>query len=366
MLRKSKPRYSRYAELLVEYSLAVQSGWQVVVATTVEAEPLARELSRLIGERGAYALPRVSFGARWPVDADWLAAAPDLGVAPLEQEVYDRMDALVVVTAPRVGEKAPAAAMRRAVSALRARGRAGEIPHVRCDYPCAYFAAQAGLSLPDYDDLFYAACLRDWAAEGRAMAPVRDALDAASELRIEAEGTALTLSLEGRRAEVDDGHANVPGGEVFCCPVEDSVEGEALLDSPDGEVTGIRLRFRGGIVVDASASVGEARLLEALETDAGARRLGELGFGCNEGIPRPTRNVLFDEKIAGTIHLALGSGFPQLGGRNASDLHWDLLRDMRDGGRVTIDGRLAYENGRWLQARLGRAPRSRRSRRDRA
>jgi aminopeptidase len=349
VLRKSKSDISRYAELLVDYSIGVQPGWQVLVATTTEAEPLARELSRLIGERGAFALQRISFGARWPVDGDWLCAAPELGVAPVEQAVYDAVDALIVVTAPRLGGPTPpAASMRRAVSALRARGRAGEIPHVRCDFPCAFFARAAELSLEEYEHLFCAACLRDWAAEGRKMEPVRDALDAASELRIEGPGTDVRLSLEGRRAEIDDGHANVPGGEVFCCPVEESVEGDALLDSPDGEVTGIRLRFRGGEVVAASAERGEAQLLEALDTDPGARRLGELGFGCNEGIPRPTRNVLFDEKIAGTIHLALGAGFPALDGRNVSDLHWDLLRDMRDGGRVTIDGRPAYENGRWL------------------
>jgi aminopeptidase len=348
-VRKSKSEISRYAELLVDYSIGVRPGWQVLVATTTEAEPLARELSRLIGQRGAYALQRISFGARWPVDADWLCAAPELGVPPLEQQVYDAVDALILVTAPRLGGPVPpAATMRRAVTALRARGRAGEIPHVRCDFPCAFFAQAAELTLEEYEHLFCAACLRDWEAEGRRMEPVRAALDAAGEVRIEGPGTDLRLSLEGRRSEIDDGHANVPGGEVFCCPVEESVEGEALLDSPDGQVTGIRLRFRGGEVVEASAGKGEAQLLEALDTDAGARRLGELGFGCNEGIPRPTGNVLFDEKIAGTIHLALGAGFRSLGGRNASDLHWDLLRDMRQGGRVTIDGRLAYDNGRWL------------------
>jgi aminopeptidase len=349
VLRKSESLYSRYAALLVNYSLGVRPGWQVVVATTVEAEPLARELSRLIGERGAYALPRIAFGARWPVDADWLTAAPDLGVAPLERDVYDRMDALVVVTAPRVGEdEPPPAATRRAISVMRARGRAGAIPHVRCDYPTEYFARQAGLPLAEYEQLFYRACLRDWEAERRAMEPVREALDAARELRIDAPGTELALSLEGRTALIDDGHANVPGGEVFCCPVEESAEGEVSLDSPDGEVTGIRLRFRGGEVVDASAEAGEERLLEGIGTDAGARRLGELGFGCNEGIPRVTRNVLFDEKMAGTIHLALGAGFPSIGGRNKSDLHWDLIRDMRTGGRVHADGRLVYANGRWL------------------
>jgi aminopeptidase len=333
----------------VDYSIGVQPGWQVLVATTTEAEPLARELSRLIGERGAFALQRISFGARSPVDADWLCAAPELGVAPLDHDVYAGVDALIVVTAPRLGGPAPpAGTMRRAVTALRARGRAGEIPHVRCDFPCAFFAQAAELSLEEYESLFCEACLRDWAEEGRKVEPVRAALDQATELRIEGPGTDLHLSLDGRRSEIDDGHANVPGGEVFCSPVEESVEGDVLLESPDGEVTGIRLRFRGGEVVEASAERGEPKLHEALETDAGARRLGELGFGCNDGIPRPTRNVLFDEKIAGTIHLALGAGFPSLGGRNVSDLQWDLIRDMREGGHVTIDGELVYRDGRWL------------------
>jgi aminopeptidase len=300
-MRKSESEISRYATLLVDYSIGVQPGWQVLVATTTEAEPLARELSRLIGERGAYALQRISFGARWPVDADWLCAAPELGVAPAELELYDRIDALIVVTAPRLhGPTPPSAAMRRTVSALRARGHDGGIPHVRCDFPCAFFARAADLTLEEYERLFCEACLRDWEAEGRKMEPVRAALDEARELRIEAPGTDLRLSLEGRCSEIDDGHVNVPGGEVFCCPVEESAEGEVVLESPSGNATGIRLRFEAG------------------------------------------------EKIAGTIHLALGSGFPRLGGRNVSDVHWDLLRDMREGGRVTIDGRLAYENGVWL------------------
>jgi aminopeptidase len=328
----------------------VQPGWQVLVEASPLARPLVDEVLRAIARRGAYALPRITFGARWPVDADWLCAAPaGMGVAPAEQAVYDAVDALILVTAPRLGGPVPpATSMRRAVTAMRARGRAGEIPHVRCDFPCAFFARAAELALEEYESLFCEACLRDWAEEGRKMEPLRDALDAARSVRIEAPGTDLRLSLEGRRAEIDDGHANVPGGEVFCCPVEESVEGEVALESPAGDVTGIRLWFEAGVAVEASAKTGEAQLLEALDTDEGARRLGELGFGCNEGIPRPTRNVLFDEKIAGTIHLALGAGFPSLGGRNVSDLHWDLLRDMREDGRVTIDGRLAYENGRWL------------------
>jgi aminopeptidase len=130
--------------------------------------------------------------------------------------------------------------------------------------------------------------------------------------------------------------------------VEDSLEGDVLFDVPTGATRGIRLSFARGEVVDASAAEGEERLHAALATDEGARRVGELGIGCNDGIPRPTGNVLFDEKLAGTVHLALGDGFPQLGGRNRSALHWDLVKDMKAGGELWADGELVQQDGRWL------------------
>jgi aminopeptidase len=180
------------------------------------------------------------------------------------------------------------------------------------------------------------------------MQPVADRFDRASAVRIVGDGTDLTLSLEGRRGAIDDGHQNVPGGEVFYSPVEDSAEGVVGFDFSSGTVKGIRLAFRGGEVVDASAAAGEDDLVAALDTDAGARRLGELGLGCNEGITRDLQNVLFNEKMAGTVHLALGHGFPMIGGTNASALHWDLVKDLRRGGRLYCDGELVQEDGRWV------------------
>jgi aminopeptidase len=328
------PRVEAYADLLLDYSLGVRPGWQVLVATTTEARPLAEALSRGLARRGAYSLRRIDFGAPFPVDLDWIeAATPELAATlpPLEQAVLDGVDAAAFVLAP-AGETGASGvaeharpAFRAHVTAQRARGRSGEIPTVRCDFPCRSFAEHAGLTLAEYEDVFYAACLRDWKAEGRRMEPVRDRLDGASELRILGEGTDLHLSLEGRRSSIDDGHLNVPGGEVFACPVEDSAEGEILFSFPSGRVEGLRLLFRAGEVVEASAEQGEDLLRQALETDDGARRLGELGIGCNDGISRHLNNVLFDEKMAGTIHLALGYGFEFLGGRNRSDLHWDLV-----------------------------------------
>jgi aminopeptidase len=168
------------------------------------------------------------------------------------------------------------------------------------------------------------------------------------EIRIVGEDTDLTLSLTGRAGAIDDGHANVPGGEVYYSPVEDSAEGTVRFDFRSGRVEGARLLFRAGEVVEATADAGKEVLLQALETDAGARRLGELGLGCNEGITRHLHNVLFDEKMAGTIHLALGAGFPRVGGRNESALHWDLVNDMRRDGRLYCDGELVQQDDSWL------------------
>lgn len=355
----SDERVTAYAQLLVDRCIDPQPGWQVLVATTTEARPLAQELSRLLGERGAYALPRIAFGSAFPADLDWIRAAPlDLAptLAPLERRVLEEIDGSIFVLAPERDvpplDDAAARAFRAHVTAYRDRGRTGAIPSVRCDFPCAAYAERARMTLREFEDVFYAACLRDWDAEGRAMEPVRERLDAAREVRVVGAGTDLRFSLDGRAALVDDGHLNVPGGEVFTSPVEESVEGEILFDVPlhatDGPVEAIRLRFERGEVIHASAALGEPALLRALGTDAGARRVGEFGVGCNTALTRPLRNVLFDEKMAGTLHLALGAGFPQLGGRNESAVHWDLIKDLRGGGELHLDGEVVQRDGEWL------------------
>ena len=350
-------RIEAYARLLVDRSIGAQPGWHVLVVTTVEARPLAEELSRQLGRLGAYVLPRITFGGSAPLDTAWVEAAPPelrVTLPPLEQEVVDRVDAAIVVLAPAdppldldSGEDVRRA-LRALLLAYRRRGRAREIPEVRCDYPTAWFARQAGLSLAEYEDVFYDACLRDWDVEATRMQPVLERFDRAQDVRLVGDGTDLRLSLVGRTGAIDDGHQNVPGGEVFYCPVEDSVEGTIAFDFASGRVERVRLTLREGRVVDASAEAGEDILQAALETDEGARRFGEFGIGCNEGITRHLRNVLFDEKMAGTIHLALGDGFDFLGGRNRSNLHWDLIKDMRGGGEIWCDGELVQKRGRWL------------------
>ena len=208
------------------------------------------------------------------------------------------------------------------------------------------------MSLEQFAEFLYGSVLLDWDAERTRMQKIKELFDGADEVRIVGEDTDIRIGLAGREGKIDAAGANVPGGEVFYCPVEDTAEGEIVFSEfpavyTGRELTSIRLRFEGGRVVDAGAASNEEFLLEVLDTDDGARRLGELGIGCNPGITRYMKNTLFDEKINGTVHLAIGRGFPDLGGTNVSAIHWDIVKDVREGGRIELDGNVVQENGRW-------------------
>jgi aminopeptidase len=172
-------------------------------------------------------------------------------------------------------------------------------------------------------------------------------------VRIEADGTDLTLRVAGRTWVNSDGKRNMPSGEVFTGPHENSANGRirfTVRSAPEGvDVDGVELEFADGRVVSARADTGEEYLQRALETDGGAKFLGELGIGTNFGIDRPTGTILFDEKIGGTVHLALGRSYPETGGKNASALHWDLICDLRAGGRLTADGDVLMLDGRFAR-----------------
>jgi aminopeptidase len=228
-----------------------------------------------------------------------------------------------------------------------------DLPWVGGHYPTPALAQDAGMTLEQFADFLYGAVLVDWAAERERMNGIKRLFDGAEEVRIVGEGTDLRLSLRGREGIVDAGGANMPGGEVFYSPVEDSASGTIAFSEFPGiyvgrEVNGIRFTFSEGRIVEASADSNEEFLLTTLDTDDGARRLGELGIGCNPGITRHMKNAAFDEKIDGTIHLAVGNGFPEVGGTNESVIHWDIVKDLRNGGRLEVDGRVLQESGKWL------------------
>ena len=356
------PRIESYAKLLVETCLDVQPGWQVVVGSSYLGRPLVEEVCRQIGQKGAYALMRIGFnGIGVGPDLAWVKAAPDellKEIPSIDYYALMNLDAVMVIVAPENTREASAIPQER-LQLMQAAARpaneriiSGEVPWVGCQYPTPALAQEAEMSLQEFEDFLYGAVLLDWDAEAKKMERIKERFDRAEEVRIVGAETDLTLSLAGREGKVDAGGANIPGGEVFYSPVEDSAEGTvAFIEFPavlaGREMEGIRLRFEHGKVVDASAAKNEAFLIETLDTDEGARRLGELGIGCNPGITRHMKNTLFDEKIYGTVHLALGKGFPWLGGSNDSLIHWDIVKDLRNGGELYCDGELVQKSGEW-------------------
>ena len=356
------PRDREYAELLVGTCLDIQPGWQVLVLGSHLGKPLLEEVQRAIARRGAYALTELTFGGGMAItDRAWVREAPLelLGKpAPLYEHILATVDALVAVQAPENTSEGAATPVER-TQAIQAAYRdsqqrllSHDLPWVGCQYPTPALAQDAGMSTAEFADFLYGACLLDWDAERERMSRYAARFDAAEQVRIVGEGTDLTLSIAGRTMHVDAGGANIPGGEFFCCPVEDSAEGTIAFTEFPGvyggrHVDGIRFRFEQGKVVEASADSHEGYLLEVLDTDDGSRFVGELGIGCNPGITRHMRNTLFDEKIDGTVHIAIGAGFPNFGGTNVSGIHWDIVKDLRPGGRIELDGEVVQENGVW-------------------
>jgi aminopeptidase len=239
------------------------------------------------------------------------------------------------------------------------RAAAGEFSWVVTAFPTNAAAQEAGMSLSEYERFVYGAGYLDdpdpvgrWRAFGEELTKLADWLGTKSEIRIVADGTDLTIGVGGRRWIPSQGKENFPDGEVFTGPVETSVEGQVSFTYPanfQGRVIeDIRLRFAGGEVVEATASRGQDFLREMVGMDPGACRVGEFAFGMNAAIREFTGHTLFDEKIGGTIHLALGKSYPETGGRNESALHWDLVCDLREGSEGYADGELIYQNGRFL------------------
>jgi aminopeptidase len=358
------PRIEQYARLLVERCVDVQPGWEVVVVGSTQARPLVEEVVRAIGRRKGIPVVQLSFSGMdyWPFETIWAETAPPELVAersPLRVKIEDECDAWIRIGAPEntrdgvgLGEEQHNA-IAKGAHPLISRRLASHIPWVTCRYPTHALAQEAGMSLREFEDFLFGAVLLDWDAEGKKMERIKERFDAADQVRIVGDQTDLRFSLAGREGAVDAGHMNMPGGEVFYSPVEDSTEGVVTfsefpaVQEPD-VVEGVRMRYENGRVVEASATANEEVLLRALDRDEGARVLGEFGIGCNPGIQRHMRNTLFDEKIYGTIHLAVGASIPTTGGTNESATHWDMVKDLRQGGRIELDGEVVQENGEWL------------------
>ncbi|HLM33673.1 MAG TPA: aminopeptidase [Gaiellaceae bacterium] len=363
------PRIERLASVLVDYSTEVQPGQLVLIESSPLAAPLVLAVARRVIEAGAHPQTRLAVDG---LTETLLAHGTDAQlqwVNPARVEDYERADVRMVFEAEFNTRTLSSIDPERLALAGRAREQlrdryleraaAGELRWVITLFPTYSAAQDAEMSLAQYEEFVYGAGRLDeddpvgeWRRFGDGLTRLAEWLDAKSEVRVVSDGTDLTVGVEGRTWIPCGGKENFPDGEVFTGPVETSLEGEIHFSFPASfqgrMVEDIRLRFEGGEVVEAHAARGQDFLDAMLAMDDGARRAGEFAFGMNEAIQEFTRSTLFDEKIGGTVHLALGKAYPESGGQNRSALHWDLVCDLRSGSEVFVDGELVYRDGRFL------------------
>ena len=356
-----RPDPAALAALLCDYCLEVERGRQVVVRSTTLASPVVLALQRALLEREAWPVLRVALPEQEA--GFWAAARPYhlAAFAPLDLVEAERTDASVAIHAPFNTRELAGVDPTLLTRAARTRSPVREAALRRrwcvTVWPTPALAQQAGMSTADFAAFVERALFLDredpvsaWGELSVLQDRLIARLGGARELRIEGEGTDLSVSVAGRTWINSDGRRNMPSGEVFTGPVETSATGVVSFgvpSSPRGvEVSGVVLELREGVVVSARADRGDDVLQAMLATDDGARRLGEIGIGTNFGIDRPSGMTLFDEKIGGTVHLALGRSYPETGGTNESAIHWDLICDLRAGGRLTADGAPILVDGR--------------------
>jgi aminopeptidase len=362
-------RAAALARVLVHHSAGVNAGDVCVIEAESPAEPLAQELYEEVLRAGG--LPAVDlvmegqsaafFKLASDEQLDWVSPMTRWGAE--ESDVRFRLLADANTRALSGVDPARQTRRQRAVKpimeTIMKRSASGEFRWALTLFPTQAYASEADMSLADYEDFYYRACLCDrddpvaaWKQQSEKVDQLAEWITGKEEIRIEAPGTDLTLNISGRKFIAANGRHNMPDGEFFTGPVEDSANGEVTFTYPaiygGREVTGVKLRFENGVVRDASAERNEEYLLQMLDTDEGARRLGELGIGTNYGIDRFTKEILLDEKIGGTIHLAIGMSYPETGGVNDSAVHWDMVCDLRQQGRITVDGETMQVDGKFV------------------
>ena len=363
------PRIEAWARTLVTYSTRVQPGDVVSIEGDVAARPLLAALYRetlragglptVIPRLGELSVELLNHGSdgqlAWlsPVDR-WSRGEADVFIRVLGEENTKSLSA--VDPDRQIARKRSQGAL---LQTMMERAAAGDCRWTLTLFPTDAYAQDAELSTSEYAAFVYGACKLNaedpaaaWQEQGAMQQRLVDWIAGKREVHIQGPDTDLRLSVAGRTWINCDGTNNFPDGEIFTGPVEDATEGRIRFSFPvvvDGrEIHDVRLRFERGEVVEAAASRGEAYLYETLAADPGARRLGELAFGTNFDITRFTRNILFDEKIGGTVHMALGAGYPETGSTNTSAIHWDLICDLREGGTVRVDGEPFLIDGRYV------------------
>jgi aminopeptidase len=363
------PRISRWAKTLVNYCLDVKPGEMVQINATPAAEPLINEVYREVLRAGGHPIPAIRLGGLIETLLREGNDAQLQWINPADRLLTEQVDCFLTISSETNTRQLAGVDPER--QALRQRAQR-ELFHLRQNrpegddsrwcltlYPTEAYAQDADMSLGDFSEFVYEACFLNsddpaarWRELGERQQFYVDWLRDKQNVHIVGPQTDLRLSIAGRIFRNSDGKRNFPSGEFFTGPVEDSAQGHIHYTVPSSvngrAVQDIHLTFRDGRVVEATAGQGQEFLDKMLDLDEGARFLGEFAFGNNFGIQRPTRNILFDEKIGGTVHLALGNSYPETGGKNVSALHWDMICDLRPaagGGEVYVDDILVLKDG---------------------
>lgn len=358
----------KYGALLVSYCLELKKGEILYIKTTTEAEPLVREVYRHAMKAGAHVFTDFSFREQNRIfyqeaDDDQL-----LYVSPQENYMIHHADAYLVIRAPfnlkedhnnnqdKVKRRQKSLQDMMAVYTQRTANRL--LKRCLCQYPTQGAAQLADMSLEEYQYFVFNACKLyainpegEWKKIHHYQKTIVDFLNGRNTIRYKNNKSDLYFETTNRIWINSDGKNNMPSGEVFTSPIEESVNGHIFFDYPSifmgKDVRGIRLTVVDGYITDWKAEIGQD-LLDSIFSIEGTRRFGEVAIGTNYDITTATKNILFDEKIGGTVHMAVGQSYLQTGGKNNSPIHWDMIMDMTDGGQIYADGQLIYENGHFL------------------
>jgi len=360
----------KLARVLVDYSLDIQAGELLIVAGSIASEPLVREVVRLAARKGAHPVARISLPG---LDEIVLRESPIEALdfeSPLVTHDYETANAVLTIMGSLNSQALSGVPPERMARSQRAQGKlqneflrriSTDPPEVKwCGtlFPTHSGAQDAHLSLSDYEAFVYHAMMLDtpdpvleWNRMSEQQAAYCALLETHNEIRVVGEDTDLRFRTSGRKWINADGKVNFPDGEVFTGPIEDSVNGHIRYSFPTvfqgREAEDVHLWFKDGVIERWEAKRGKELLDELFAIDEGARRLGEFAIGTNYAIPTFSKNILFDEKIGGTCHLAVGASIPPTGGQVKSALHWDMVCDLRRGGVITADGEVVLQDGAW-------------------
>jgi len=363
------PRIEKLAKVLTHYSLTLRKGDLFQIRGNPISEPLVREVFREAVRLGANPFVDLTPDGLDEILYKGGTETQIKYVSPLAVQKIKTIDATLAILANAntkglsgVDPKRMAwaqVARKPIMKVFMDRSANGSLRWCLTQFPCHASAQDAEKSLSEYEDFVYGAGFLDdrdpvkrWQTLSKQQEKLARFLNRKREVHIQADGTDLRVGVRGRKWINCDGKLNFPDGEVFTGPVEDSVDGTVKFSFPavhlGREITGIRLTFEKGRVVRAEAEKGQEFLQTILKTDAGASYLGEFAIASNYNIQQYSRNTLFDEKIGGTIHMALGASYPESGGKNKSGVHWDIVCDLRKGGEIRVDGELLQRNGKFL------------------